>query len=106
MKTGCLHQAFQAIPEPRFDAADEKQLFEDMDVFLRRFIVEMVLSADLGEVCQLSRMMDEYPKQSGHAIETLHVGDVAHVASHECIDVVTRAHACRRAGVFRRSISG
>ena len=80
VQLGCLHEPLEPIAEPGLEAADEKQLLENGHVFLGGLVVEAVLTADLREIRQLTRVVCQHSKEPWHLVEPFHVGDVADIA--------------------------
>src|SRR5216684_4151519 len=87
VQLGSLHQSLEPIAEPRFYATNQEQLLEDGYVLSCRFVIETNLTADLREVGQLTGVVSQHFKEARHLVHLLHLGDIAHVALHDCIDV-------------------
>src|ERR1700680_1836357 len=87
VQLGSLHQSLEPIAEPRFYATNQEQLLEDGYVLSCRFVIETNLIADLREVGQLTGVVSKHSEEARHLVPLLHLGDIAHVALHDCLDV-------------------
>src|SRR5713101_5832788 len=87
VQLGSLHQSLEPIAEPRFYATNQEQLLEDGYVLSCRFVIKTNLTADLREVGQLTGVVSKHFKDARHLVHLLYLGDIAHVALHDCVDV-------------------